>query len=117
MNRLNLKPGMILKYNGSSVARKVIDVLENSAVLSTDYNHESISGLYTNKVIEEDFDLPKEKWKPELGQGYYYMDEDLGVNKDFWEDDNIDLARYKIGNCYQTEEECEAAIERVKKVL
>ena len=54
------------------------------------------------------------RWKPELGQKYYFAASDGIVNNNLWADDSIDNGRFEIGNCFESREEAEKAVERLK---
>ena len=56
------------------------------------------------------------RWKPEMDQKYYYLDSDYGsVCSKRWNDDRIfDHGRFEIGNCFQTKEEAEKVVEKLK---
>lgn len=54
------------------------------------------------------------RWKPELGQKYYYLDSNGLVYDNIWADDSIDSIRFEIGNCFKTEEEAERVVEYLK---
>ena len=54
------------------------------------------------------------RWKPEMDQEYYLLGSDSSVNVDEWCDLSIDRNRFEIGNCFQTEEEAERAVEYLK---
>ena len=56
-----------------------------------------------------------ERWKPE--DTYYFIDSIGMVGSLKWCDDSADKAYYKIGNCFRTREEAEAASENVKALL
>ena len=66
-------------------------------------------------ILTEWFEEVKEstRWKPELGQKYYFAASDGIVNNNLWADDSIDNGRFEISNCFQTDEEAE----RVKEYL
>ena len=54
------------------------------------------------------------RWKPELGQKYYFAASDGIVNNNLWADDSIDNGRFEIGNCFQTKDEAERVVEKLK---
>lgn len=54
------------------------------------------------------------RWKPEMDQKYYFLDSNGFVYNSIWADDSIDSSRFEIGNCFQTEEEAERAVEYLK---
>ena len=54
------------------------------------------------------------RWKPEARHDYYCVTSDGSVVKDDWSNWCLDDGRFEIGNCFQTEEEAEKAVERLK---
>lgn len=54
------------------------------------------------------------KWKPNKGETYLFIVNDE-VMVSIWCDVQTDCERYEKGNCYQTKEEAEQALERVLK--
>lgn len=67
-------------------------------------------------ILTEWFDEIEEstRWKPEIDQKYYCFGSDGSVIDDDWCDLIIDHNRFKIGNCFQTEEEAEKGVEYLK---
>ena len=77
-----------------------------------------------------DVDLKPKKWKPEIGEPFYFV----GCSEDFIDDEVFTVCEYthhekgrlesdkdiKIGNCFKTEEEaqkyCDRLNEEVRKV-
>lgn len=52
------------------------------------------------------------RWKPEMGQAYYYIRGDGSVYDDTWVNDcAVDNGRFEIGNIFQTREEAERVVE------
>lgn len=54
------------------------------------------------------------RWKPELGRKYYFLDSNGFVYNNIWADDSVDHGRLKIGNYFESREEAEKAVERLK---
>lgn len=55
------------------------------------------------------------RWKPEMDQKYYHVGGDGFVYGDTWANGSaVDNGRLDIGNCFQTEEEAERAVEKLK---
>lgn len=54
------------------------------------------------------------RWKPEIDQKYYCFGSDGSVIDDDWCGLSIDHNRFDIGNCFQTKEEAEKSVERLK---
>jgi hypothetical protein len=68
------------------------------------------------KKLKEEINKQEEpklgRWKPKYGERYYYLNgenilKDSRINY-------IDEGRYKIGNCFKTEEEAKFAVEQLK---
>lgn len=58
------------------------------------------------------------RWKPKQGEIYYFVSTFIGiVNFYIWEDDDFDKHLYEIGNCFQTAEEAERILEKVKELF
>lgn len=55
------------------------------------------------------------RWKPDRSQKYYYLDNSGSVYYDTWVNGSpIDNGRFEIGNCFQTKEEIDRAVEYLK---
>lgn len=54
------------------------------------------------------------RWKPGLCCKYYLSDSNGSIYDSFWSNDYIDRSRFEIGNCFQTKEEAERAVEKLK---
>lgn len=61
-----------------------------------------VQGLILTFLLTGELKIRRKPWKPIKGEIYYYVTEEgLALSED-WADDNIDLMRYKLGNCYRT---------------
>ena len=67
-------------------------------------------------ILTDWFEEIKEstRWKPEMDQEYYRAGSDGSVMNDEWVGLDIDCDRFEIGNCFQTEDEAERAVEYLK---
>ena len=67
-------------------------------------------------ILTDWFEEIKEstRWKPEMDQKYYCAGSDGSVMNDEWVGLDIDCDRFEIGNCFQTEDEAERAVEYLK---
>lgn len=54
-----------------------------------------------------------EKWKPEKGEMFYYLNSYNIAIAETWDASNSDAAHYNIYNCFQTREQAEAEAEKV----
>lgn len=90
---------------------KVLGVLTNLVGLSI-YNHfEEFRLWYTAKELEDwglDFS-ESEKWVPKHKEDYWFKQSDGRSFLDFNSNRSIDIFRIKIGNCFKTKEEADAA--------
>lgn len=64
--------------------------------------------------------IEKLRWKPKKGEQYFYIR--LGmccndVGSIVWIDNVIDIHLYESGNCFRTEKQAEAKLEKIKKLL
>ena len=67
-------------------------------------------------ILNEWFEEIKEstRWKPETDQKYYFIRTSGYVYDSIWTNDSIDDGRFEIGNCFETKEEAERAVEYLK---
>ena len=68
-------------------------------------------------ILTDWFEEIKEstRWKPEMSHDYYYISGDGHVYDNSWDDSRfVDNGRFEIGNCFQTKEEAERAVEYLK---
>lgn len=73
-------------------------------------------------MYHKDWDAEKKevidwKWKPQIKERYYYIDNDGEIMSDTWGGFPTDDDRYNFGNCFRTEKEAKAMAEKVKKLL
>lgn len=66
------------------------------------------------KIIKKSNGSKGKIWKPDYRRKYFYVNECGGIMNSKWYDDSIDADRYEIGNCFQTKEEAEFALEKAK---
>ena len=69
-------------------------------------------------LIEELFNGRRElePWKPENGKEYYYVNI-YSIASSIWQNDAIDIALYKMGNCFKTQEEAEKNREKIAEEI
>lgn len=56
------------------------------------------------------------RWKPNRGQIYYLISDTGSVTYTTWYNSNDDLLRFAIGNVFETKEEAEFELERLKVI-
>lgn len=67
-------------------------------------------------ILTDWFEEIKEttRWKPETDQKYYFIRTSGYVYDSIWTNDSIDDGRFEIGNCFESRDEAEKAVERLK---
>lgn len=66
------------------------------------------------KLIQKSNGSKGKVWKPDYRRKYFYVNECGGIMNSKWYDDSIDADRYEIGNCFQTKEAADFALEKLK---
>lgn len=114
--------GTLTKYSGSIWHGEKIQCFREDYRLATPSEVERFHGLLHN--LNKEWDSEKKeivewRWKPEKEEDYWAVIlDDTIIGLDFtWLGSSTDEIRYKLGNCFRTREEAEAAIKRVKKAL
>lgn len=67
-------------------------------------------------ILTDWFEEVKEstRWKPETDQTYYGIGIEGSIFSEYWNDLTVDHDRFEIGNCFQTKEEAEKVVEKLK---
>lgn len=66
---------------------------------------------------EEEEKAKYTRWKPRMGEKYYFIKSNLTIDSQFWNGCPYDSSVYNAYNCFQTEEEAEEARDHLKIVL
>ena len=53
------------------------------------------------------------RWKPELNEEYYYVNQVSATSRDVNDESDIDVARYRTYNCFKTKEQAELEAEKI----
>lgn len=80
--------------------------------------HRKTLGKFPNILADWFEEIKDEPWKPKDRQRYYYISDTAKVCATYWIGNNIN-GSVEIGNCFQTKEQAEKAVEWLKafKVL
>lgn len=79
----------------------------------SDFDYDSFWKRLVEPYVKDKLEQTEKRWNPVIGDAYWYVT-DYGVcNVSWWKNNAEDGLRYKIGNCYKTEEEAEQALSRV----
>ena len=77
--------------------------------------------IFSPGIIVTNPDWFTNEWIPiDNGKDYYFVsfsNGDINIGASFWHNDNIDRRRFSIGNCFETREEVEEVMEKIRKVL
>lgn len=66
-----------------------------------------IPAIFTN-VLDGNYKVVPVPWKPKRYERYWrYQPQNSDVSWSTWCDDGVDLCRWKVGNCFETEKEAE----------
>lgn len=71
-----------------------------------------VQGLILTFLLTGELKIRRKPWKPIKDEAYYYVTEEGLTREEDWIDVDIDLMRYKLGNCYRTKEEAEANVNK-----
>lgn len=71
-----------------------------------------VQGLILTFLLTGELKIRRKPWKPIKNETYYYVTEEGLTWEEDWVDDDVDLMRYKLGNCYRTKEEAEANVNK-----
>ena len=72
----------------------------------------SAHGIFGNALI-----LRPKRWRAEEGGEYYSFTDDLKIADCIDDYNEFDYSLYKSGNYFQTKEQCQQAIDKIKEVL
>jgi len=111
-----IKQGDILKHKDGR-EKKVLGICGEAYLLSYADNFKKGGLIYTIQELEENFIIPKEKWKPEEDEEYYYINGHGEIGTFKWQDYQTDNRYYNFGNCFQSEAEAIQARDKIKKLL
>ena len=84
-----------------------------------DTNIDPLSLANVENIFAEDWEVVEEKknwWKPELDEKYYIICGDGSIDYNNYDNDVADEMLMAIGNCFQTEEQAEFMIEKLKVI-
>lgn len=114
---MNIKQGDILKSKYNDETRKVLGIAGDAYFLSNYNGYDKYYAGYTLKEIEEDFELPEEKWVPKHGEVYFFMNYNLYISRNKFYNDDVDNSIIASGNYFKTEKEAQEVANKVKELL
>ena len=78
-------------------------------------NHQIIDHL--NSEADSQEETPKERWKPEEGEEFWYFEMDGEIHCGNHDNLKLDKDMYNFGNVFRTEKEAEEARDKIKRLL
>lgn len=95
--------------------------------VSTDFGGETpkwitlkSSGITMTLSIEDVMDMVQtknEKWKPKIGEHYWYIESDLNVYCNNWENSKTERRLMKVGNVFRGELDALNIVEKIKTLF
>jgi hypothetical protein len=93
---------------------------ENNALYTKDKPNKVSQCIWCNGKWAEQAPIETEqRWKPEKGQLYYYVNwsQKDKIGSFTWVSDETDIDFYELGNCFKTKEAAQKAAEAIKQYL
>lgn len=92
---------------------KVKIKLKTGKIIENDFNQETIANTLADdwEVINEE---KKKMWEPKIKENYYLIVHTGRIGCYSYDDDDTDKRFQSIGNCFQTEEQAEFMVEKLK---
>ena len=81
-------------------------VLTKDGLFSVNTNKVSTGMLMC--ILNGTTEINHKPWKPKWNEDYYHINEIGNVVIDTWDELDVDIMLYKLGNCYRTMAEAEA---------
>ena len=105
------------QYESSAIITGVSDYSFNKDkyFYNVEWEHDDYLDEIHEDLLEPYIEKPKSVWDLQNGDTYYVVDyNDMNAFKIVFYNDEIDLNRRELGNCFLTKEEAECELERVK---
>lgn len=99
-----LKQGQKLKYKEDGEEFHIGGVCGEVYFIVTDLRDIAF-GPRTESEILKRYDLVEEKWEPEVGERYWFLNDRGEVDYSYWDYDNVDIFRRDNLGIYRTKEE------------
>ena len=115
-----IKVGDILKSKNGGSLVKIVFILEGTIIgniYSVYYQDNSEICWFSQNEMEDIFDFPKEKWRPEAYEEYWFVCSDGSLVCCVYSGEKLDQDKEKFGNCFQTKAEAEVARDKIREVL
>ena len=112
-----VKQGDILKYKDSDNKVKVLGVCGEVYITSSVNCFDRADSISTLEELKKYFIIPEGKWMLKKNEKYWFINSFVVVECSEWLDDAIDKSRFSFCNVFQTKEEAEKALEKVRKAL
>lgn len=105
--------------NTNEISCRKCKLTENNLMLHCDDGGWGTYDEVFGRLFNGQYEIVKNSWKPKNGERYYRigvnMHDERTVWHCVWENDIMDIMRYKLGNCFKTEEEATSNIDAYLK--
>ena len=112
-----IKVGDILKTKKQSWSQKVLSICGDVYGISYIDKFDDFGCWKTLKELEENYDLPKEKWRPNYEQGYFSVDMGGDIIEMNFTGTVGDKERILFRNYFFTKQEAILARDKIREVL
>lgn len=94
---------------------KVKIKLKTGKIIENDFNQETITNTLADdwEVINEE---KKKMWEPKIKENYYLIVNTGRIDCYSYDNDDADKCLQSIGNCFQTEEQAQFVVEKLKVI-
>lgn len=84
--------------------------------MDIDKKIEELRKEFNNKIdeLKREYKEKNEKWIPEVGDRYYFIDEELNVDWQWFDNDDTDEVIFKYNKIFKTEEEAQEYADYLK---
>ena len=87
--------------------------------MNIDKKIEELRKEFNNKIdeLKKEYKEKNEKWIPEVGEKYYFIDEELNVDWQWFDNDDTDEVIFKYNKVFFFVEEAQAFIDKYRKQI
>lgn len=109
---------VIKQFPGGPEVGTVLDTRESDGFLKNLYEDYYASPVETMVLLDGGYiEEVDGKWKPDLGEKYWFIGREGTVGWSYWEEDETDKARERFLGIYQTEAEALKARDAIAELL
>lgn len=112
----------LIKSDGTKVDNDSYRITEDGIFYKKEKNDFWLSepSVTLSSLLKGSYKVVHKPWKPKKDEKYFIYEPgvvDVDDAYSFWADDDIDLCRWKCGNCFKTKEEAETKGKEIMEQL